>query len=91
MTTGTTCLRQEPRASLANPATIIVVAMITAMTFSASGAAPTPLYHLYQEHFRANIRKAEGGNWPFTQSRASSAAWTLTISPRPSCAARSPL
>jgi hypothetical protein len=36
---------------LANPATIIVVAMITTMTFSASGAAPTPLYHLYQEHF----------------------------------------
>jgi hypothetical protein len=36
---------------LANPATIIVVAMITAMTFSESGAAPTPLYHLYQEHF----------------------------------------
>ena len=51
MMTRTTCLRQEPRASLANPATMIVVAMITAMTFSASGAAPTPLYHLYQEHF----------------------------------------
>jgi len=51
MTSRTTCLRQEPRASLANPATTIVVAMITAMTFSASGAAPTPLYHLYQEHF----------------------------------------
>src|ERR1700730_4287338 len=51
MTTRTTCLRQEPRASLANPGTMIVVAMITAMTFSASGAAPTPLYHLYQEHF----------------------------------------
>ncbi len=50
MATRTTCLRQEPRASLANPATMIVVAMITAMTFSASGAAPTPLYHLYQEH-----------------------------------------
>jgi hypothetical protein len=30
---------------------MIVVAMITAMTFSASGAAPTPLYHLYQEQF----------------------------------------
>src|SRR5258708_12437385 len=51
MTTRTTCLCQEPRASLMNPATMIVVAMITAMTFSASGAAPTPLYHLYQEHF----------------------------------------
>lgn len=34
---------------MANPATMIVVAVITAMTFSASGAAPTPLYHLYQE------------------------------------------
>src|SRR5258705_12495739 len=51
MTTRTTCLRQEPRASLVNPATMIVVAMITAMTFAASGAAPTPLYHLYQQHF----------------------------------------
>jgi len=28
-----------------------VVAFITAMTFSASGAAPTPLYHQYQESF----------------------------------------
>jgi MFS family permease len=27
------------------------VAVITAMTFSASGAAPTPLYHQYQESF----------------------------------------
>src|SRR5258708_39404613 len=51
MTTRTTCLCQEPRASLMNPATMIVVAMITAMTFAASGAAPTPLYHLYQQHF----------------------------------------
>src|SRR5882762_5579750 len=51
MTTRTTCLRQEPRASLMNPTTMIVVAMITAMTFAASGAAPTPLYHLYQQHF----------------------------------------
>ena len=31
--------------------TTIIVAMMTAMTFSASGSAPTPLYHLYQEHF----------------------------------------
>src|SRR6185295_12921638 len=30
---------------------IIIVAMMTGMTFSASGAAPTPLYHLYQERF----------------------------------------
>ena len=34
-----------------NPATIIIVAIITSMTFSASGAAPTPVYRLYQEHF----------------------------------------
>ena len=51
MTTVTTCVAQEPRAFFASPTTIIVVAMITAMTFSASGAAPTPLYHLYQEQF----------------------------------------
>ena len=51
MTTGTTGLGQEARTSLVHPATIIVIAMITAMTFSASGAAPTPLYHLYQERF----------------------------------------
>jgi len=31
--------------------TTTVVAVITAMTFSASGAAPTPLYHQYQESF----------------------------------------
>jgi len=51
MTTGSTSFGRESWASWANPGTIIVVAMITAMTFSASGAAPTPLYHLYQEHF----------------------------------------
>src|SRR5258707_3768864 len=51
MTTRTTCLGQEPGACLANPATMSLGAMITAMAFSASGAAPTPLYHLYQEHF----------------------------------------
>ena len=51
MTTGPACVGQEPRAFFANPATIIVAAMVTAMTFSASGAAPTPLYHLYQERF----------------------------------------
>ena len=27
------------------------MAVITAMTFSASGAAPTPLYHAYQDSF----------------------------------------
>ncbi len=38
------------RASLSNTATT-VVAVIAAMTFAASGAAPTPLYHQYQESF----------------------------------------
>jgi MFS family permease len=52
MTTLTARLHREPRTWLSNPATIIVVAMMTGMTFSASGAAPTPLYHLYQERFR---------------------------------------
>src|SRR5712671_2398185 len=28
-----------------------VTAVVTAITMSASGAAPTPLYHQYQEHF----------------------------------------
>ena len=28
-----------------------VTAVAAAITFSASGAAPTPLYHEYQEHF----------------------------------------
>jgi hypothetical protein len=51
MTTLTACLHRESRTSLSNPATIIIVAMMTGMTFSASGAAPTPLYHLYQERF----------------------------------------
>jgi MFS family permease len=40
----------QPRSALSS-ATTTVVAVITAMTFSASGAAPTPLYHLYQEGF----------------------------------------
>jgi len=40
----------QPRSVLSN-ATTTVVAVITAMTFSASGAAPTPLYHQYQESF----------------------------------------
>ncbi|RTL65407.1 MAG: MFS transporter, partial [Hyphomicrobiales bacterium] len=39
-----------PRTELSN-ATTTVAAVITAMTFSASGAAPTPLYHQYQEIF----------------------------------------
>jgi len=40
----------QPRSVLSN-ATTTVMAVITAMTFSASGAAPTPLYHQYQESF----------------------------------------
>jgi MFS family permease len=51
MTTLTARLHREPRTWLSNPATIIIVAMMTGMTFSASGAAPTPLYPLYQERF----------------------------------------
>jgi MFS family permease len=45
-----TCDEAPPRWELSN-ATTTVVAVITAMTFSASGAAPTPLYHQYQESF----------------------------------------
>jgi MFS family permease len=40
----------RPRAALSS-ATTTVMAAITSMTFSASGAAPTPLYHQYQESF----------------------------------------
>ena len=50
MSTCIVCHGQQPRASLSNRATT-VMAVITAMTFSASGAAPTPLYHQYQESF----------------------------------------
>jgi MFS family permease len=45
-----TCNEAQPRPALSN-ATTTVVAVIAAMTFSASGAAPTPLYHQYQESF----------------------------------------
>lgn len=48
--TCTACARQQAPASLSNTATT-VVAVIAAMTFSASGAAPTPLYHHYQDSF----------------------------------------
>jgi hypothetical protein len=44
------CPRQQARAALSNTATT-VMAVFTAMTFSACGAAPTPLYHQYQESF----------------------------------------
>jgi MFS family permease len=50
MSTCIACSGQQPLASLSNGATT-VMAVITAMTFSASGAAPTPLYHQYQESF----------------------------------------
>jgi len=44
------CNEAQPRSELSN-ITTTVAAVITAMTFSASGAAPTPLYHQYQESF----------------------------------------
>jgi MFS family permease len=50
MSTCIVCPRQGLRASLSNPITT-VIAVITAMTFSACGAAPTPLYHQYQDSF----------------------------------------
>jgi Major Facilitator Superfamily len=40
----------QPRPALSNAATT-AMAVIAAMTFSASGAAPTALYHQYQESF----------------------------------------
>lgn len=45
-----TCSAARPRALLSN-VTTTVVAVMTAMTFAASGAAPTALYHQYQESF----------------------------------------
>jgi len=50
MSTCTVCERQQSRASLSNTATT-VTAVFAAMTFAASGSAPTPLYHQYQESF----------------------------------------
>jgi MFS family permease len=50
MSLCTTCSQPQPRTAL-SAATTTVMAVITAMTFSASGAAPTPLYHQYQESF----------------------------------------
>ena len=44
------CPRQQARASLSHTTTK-VMAVFTAMTFSACGAAPTPLYQQYQESF----------------------------------------
>src|ERR1700730_2614400 len=48
MTACTVCPRHSSRMSLSNTATT-VMAVVAAMTFSASGAAPTPLYQQYQE------------------------------------------
>ncbi len=50
MSLCTTCSQPQQRPMLSS-ATTTVIAVITAMTFSASGAAPTPLYHQYQESF----------------------------------------
>lgn len=51
MSTCVTCtVRQQSRPSLSNRTTT-VTAVIAAMTFAASGAAPTPLYHHYQLAF----------------------------------------
>ncbi len=48
MTACIACPRQRLRPALSRAATT-VTAVVTAMTFAASGAAPTPLYPLYQE------------------------------------------
>lgn len=51
MSTCVTCtVRQQSRPSLSNRTTT-VTAVTAAMTFAASGAAPTPLYHHYQLAF----------------------------------------
>jgi hypothetical protein len=50
MSTCIACTRQPSRPTLSNPVTTIA-AVIAAMTFSACGAAPTPLYHQYQQSF----------------------------------------
>jgi MFS family permease len=50
MTACIACPRQPQRASLSTGATT-VTAVITAMTFAASGAAPTPLFQQYQQSF----------------------------------------
>ncbi len=45
-----TC-NETPRRTVLSKATTTVVAVAAAMTFAASGSAPTPLYHQYQESF----------------------------------------
>jgi MFS family permease len=44
------CSQPQPRSVLSNAATTVMAAM-TAVTFAASGAAPTALYHQYQDSF----------------------------------------
>ena len=50
MSTCIACAAPQSRASLSHKATTFI-AVITAMTFAASGAAPTTLYQRYQEVF----------------------------------------
>ena len=50
MSLAVACSQTQPRSVLSNVTTTLV-AVITAMTFSASGAAPTSLYHQYQDSF----------------------------------------
>jgi hypothetical protein len=50
MSTCIACTSQPSRPTLSNTVTT-VTAVIAAMTFSACGAAPTPLYHQYQQNF----------------------------------------
>jgi MFS family permease len=50
MTTCIACPAPQPRVSLSYKATTLI-AVITATTFAASGAAPTTLYQQYQETF----------------------------------------
>ena len=45
-----TCGTRPPRVTLSQTTTTLV-AVIAAVTFGASGSAPTPLYHQYQESF----------------------------------------
>jgi MFS family permease len=50
MSVCVSCDQTQPRAALSR-ITTTVMAVIAAMTFSASGAAPTALYHQYQDSF----------------------------------------
>ena len=50
MSVCVSCTETQPRSVLSN-VTTTAVAVVTAMTFAASGAAPTALYHQYQDSF----------------------------------------